>query len=102
MKTVIVRYVTKPDHSDENEALVRAVFNELADSNPDGLRYASFRAADGVTFFHLAMIETEDGSNPLTATAAFKRFQSELRDRCDEPPTATELTRVGSYRLTDA
>jgi hypothetical protein len=48
---------------------------------------------------HLASIETDDESNPLAETAAFKAFQAEIRDRCDEPPTATWLEEVGSYRF---
>ena len=70
---------------------------ELGDGAPEGLRYASFRSADGLGFTHLASIETGDGSNPLGATAAFKAFQAEIKDRCDEPPQATEVSTVGTY-----
>ena len=31
--TRVIRYRTKPEHADENERLVRAVFAELAESN---------------------------------------------------------------------
>ncbi len=47
---------------------------------------------------HIASIET-DGPNPLTLTAAFKAFQEGIKDRCEEPPVAVELTEVGSYRV---
>ena len=99
MKQVIVRYKVKPGKGDENEALIKNVFEELHSGAPDGLRYASFRSADGLSFTHIASIETDDGSNPLGATAAFKAFQAEIKDRCDEPPQATEVSAVGEYRF---
>ncbi len=48
---------------------------------------------------HIAVVETEDGSNPLPQTDAFKAFVAELKDRCEEPPVATTADIVGSYRL---
>jgi hypothetical protein len=97
MKRVMVRYKVKPDRVAENEALVRAVYAELERSAPAGLRYATFRLDDGVSFVHLAIVE--DGHNPLPEVTAFKRFQESIGDRCDEPPVATELQEIGSFRL---
>ena len=99
MRRVVVRYKTKPDRADENQALVENVFAELAATDPGGVRYATFRLEDGVTFVHIAEIEGED--NPLGATAAFGEFQRDLADRCDEPPMALGATLVGSYRFMD-
>jgi hypothetical protein len=96
MRQVMVRYTVKPDRVEENEALVRAVYAELADTEPPGFRYATYKLEDGVSFVHLASVEGEE--NPLGQTAAFARFQAEVRDRCDEPPVVTALTEVGSYR----
>lgn len=101
MSRVVVRYRTKPERADENQELIEAVFAELAETNPGGLRYASMRLADGVTFVHVAEIETADGTNPLAATQAFGRFQAEIADRCDEPPQAQEATIIGSYGFGD-
>jgi hypothetical protein len=94
----MVRYKVKPDRVEENEALVRAVYDELARVAPEGLRYATFRLEDGVSFMHLA-IQTEDGQTPLAKLDAFQRFQENVRDRCDEPPAVTDLHTIGSYRL---
>ena len=47
MSVVVVRYRTRPERADENQALVEKVFAELAASRPDGLRYATFRLAVG-------------------------------------------------------
>jgi hypothetical protein len=96
----MVRYRLKPDRVAENEELVRAVYDELHRTDPAGLRYATFKLDDGVTFVHLAM-ETEDGPSPLPDVAAFKAFREGLGDRCEEPPVATEFSEIGSYRLVD-
>jgi len=95
----MVRYKVKPGRADENEGLIRKVFEALHEGRPEGLRYASFKAADGVSFVHIASIETFDGSNPLGDTPAFKAFQAEIKDRCEEPPAAVELDSIGSYRF---
>lgn len=49
----LVRYTVKADQVAHNEELVRAVFAELDQVQPPGLRYATFRLDDGVTFIHL-------------------------------------------------
>jgi hypothetical protein len=94
----MVRYKVKPDRTAENEELVRAVYDELRRAAPAGLRYATFRLEDGVSFVHIASIETEDGHSPLADMEAFKEFQKEIGDRCDEAPVATELREIGSFR----
>lgn len=96
MRTVIVRYKTHESHANTNEALVRAVFDELRKHSPRGLRYATYRLADGVSFMHIATLETEQ-PNPLTALPAFKAFQAQLKERCSEAPAVTEVTAIDSY-----
>jgi hypothetical protein len=96
--TRVIRYQTTPESSDENERLVRAVFAELAGSRPDGLRYGTFRLADGVTFVHVAVVD-DDATNPLSASEAFAAFQAGINARCADGPTAAEATLIGSYRL---
>jgi hypothetical protein len=97
MKQVMVRYKVKPDRAQENEELVRAVYDELQRTTPAGLRYATFQLEDGVSFVHVA--QTEDGQNPLTEVAAFGEFQKEIGERCEEPPVVAELREIGSYRF---
>jgi hypothetical protein len=97
MGVVVVRYRTKPERADENQALVEKVFAELAATEPAGLRYATYRLADGVSFVHVASVDTADGTNPLSATAAFQEFVRDVADRCEEGPVASEASAVGSY-----
>jgi hypothetical protein len=99
MSKVIVRYRIKADRIAENVQFVEQVYAELQRNSPAGLRYATFRQSDGVTFIHLASIETESGENPLAQSAAFQAFQVGIKDRCDEPPVAIEIEEVGSYRF---
>jgi hypothetical protein len=99
MKQVIVRYKVKPERAAENEELVLAVYAELHETRPAGLRYATFQADDGVSFVHLASTDTEDGQSPLSQVQAFKRFQKNIHDRCEEGPVVSELREIGSYRL---
>jgi hypothetical protein len=96
--TVIVRYRPQADRADENQALVEAVFAELDAADPGGVRYATYRLADG-TFVHIADVEADP--NPLGNIAAFAEFQKDIASRCDpgEGPDRQPATLVGSYRL---
>ncbi len=99
MKRVMVRYRVKPGQEEANEALVRAVYAALDENRPGGLRYATFKLDDGLTFVHLASVETEDGRSPLSELRAFEEFQAGIRERCDEPPVVTEVHEIGSFRM---
>jgi hypothetical protein len=92
-RTVVVRYQVRHDAAEENQRLVEKVYAELAATDPGGLRYATYRLADGVTFIHVATLAGED--NPLASTAAFAQFQEGLGDRCTEPPSPPTATVVG-------
>jgi len=93
--SVVVRYTTRPEHADENERLIRAVFAELADTRPDGFRYVATRLSDGVSFLHVA---TLDGDvNPLNRSPAFATFLAGIGHRCVDPPVAAEGTAIGLY-----
>jgi hypothetical protein len=96
MKRVMVRYTVKPEAVAENEALVRAVYEELRQLEPEGMRYATFKLDDGVTFVHL---HSRGGENAVTALASFKAFQQGIAERCVDGPTNSELTEIGSYRF---
>ncbi len=99
MKRILVRYKVKADCARKNEEYIRKVFEELKKTGPDGIRYASFKQDDGLSFVHIASIETEGGTNPLGESPAFKAFQAEIKDRCEEPPVAVDLNEIGSYRF---
>ncbi len=99
MQRLIVRYKVKPDRASENQHYVEKVFEELRQNSPPGLRYATFKQNDGVTFIHLVSIETD--TNPLPKLPAFQAFQAEIKERCEEQPVVTDLEEVGSYHFFD-
>jgi quinol monooxygenase YgiN len=98
MGSSMVRYKVRPDRADENESLVKAVYEQLARDRPGGLHYATFKLPDGVSFMHV-VFESDQPGQILNNVATFKAFSADIASRCDEPPVATELTVVGSYRM---
>ena len=101
MKRVMVRYKVKTGRVEENEALVSRVYEGLARERPAGLRYMTFKLEDGVSFVHVASIETADGANPLNELPEFKAFQEGIGERCDEPSAAVDVSVVGAYGFFD-
>jgi hypothetical protein len=93
-RAVVVSYRVKPETLDENVRLVRAVYEELAATNPDGLRYSTYRVDDR-TFVHVAVVE--GGNNPLDHVAAFRTFTEGIAERCEKGPQPMAGELVGSY-----
>jgi hypothetical protein len=98
MSQVMIRYTVKPEHAEENERLVRAVYEELARTEPSGLRYATFKLDDGVSFVHVAANET-GGETPLRGVSAFREFTKDIVERCVQPPVTSELHEIGSFNF---
>ena len=99
MKRTLIRYRTKPELADHNAALIADSFAELKAAKTAGVRYLSLRLEDD-TFVHL--VETEaDAAGAIPALAAFRLFQSGIRERCIEPPEAGSAIIVGNYRMLD-
>jgi hypothetical protein len=97
MQLDLIRYRTRPDQAAANEALIRAVYRELGDSQPDGLSYATFKLADQVTFLHL--VQALPTPSPLLTVQAFGEFQAGIADRCEQLPVREQLTAIGAYRM---
>jgi hypothetical protein len=97
MTAVMVRYRVKPDRVAENEEYISKVFAELSREKPSGFRYVSFKLEDGVSFVHIVLEQASDFN--LAEMPAFKALVADIADRCDEPPVATGMTAVGSYRF---
>ena len=98
MGSSMVRYKVRPDRTDDNVALVKAVYEQLDRERPEGLHYATFRLPDGVSFMHV-VFESDQPGRVLNELAAFKSFVTDIESRCDEPPVASEITLVGSYAI---
>ncbi len=83
-RVTVVRYTVKPEYADENEVLARAVFAELEEAKPAGLSYALFR--EGRAFLHAFVNARADDAEALTALPAFKAYQAQIGERCENPP----------------
>ena len=98
MTIMMIRATVKAESVPEVEAGAREMFSAIAEAQPTGVRYASCKLPDGVTF--VAILEIDDGvDNPLPAIPAFREFQENLKNWIAEPPTPEPLEVVGTYRL---
>jgi hypothetical protein len=86
--------------ADRNAELIAGVFAELKATRPDGVRYLSLRLDDD-SFIHVVETEADDGASVIPGLAAFKAFQSGIRERCLEPPQLGGFRIVGDYRMLD-
>lgn len=98
MKATVVRYQVRPETAEENQRLIEAVFDELAECEPEGFTYKVFRLEDGVSFIHVVIEHDVDEPDSLQAVPAFQAFVSNIAERCDVPPVASGATIVGGYR----
>jgi hypothetical protein len=101
MRQTLVRYRTKPESTGENERLIQNVFKELHAKAPDGIRYLALKLADG-SFVHLVTVNDEGGESPLPKLEAFRKFQTDLKERLVEQPQVNEAAIVGDYRMLGA
>ena len=96
MRHTIVTYTVKPGRDEENVALVRAVFEELAETRPAGLRYAVFHLPDSRQFMH---VYTDEGSaTGVQRLDSFRAFAAGAEDRHEQPALFTQPELIGDYR----
>lgn len=99
MSVMMIRSKVKAESVPEVEAAVRKVFSAIEQAQPEGVRYASSKLGDGVTFVILLELEKPADGNPLAALPEFREFQETLKAYIAEPPVQDQLQVVGSYRL---
>jgi hypothetical protein len=99
MTRLMVQYKVRADEADANVRAIEGVFAQLWERNLPGLRYATFRLDDGVSFVHLFAGETDSDRETLRELPAFKAFSAAVRDRCEVQPVVTQLNEVGSYKM---
>jgi quinol monooxygenase YgiN len=96
MRHTMVTYTVKPGREEENAALVRAVFDELTQTQPAGFRYAVFQDLDTRQFVH---VYTDEGSpTGVQELPSFKAFVAGAQDRQEEPATFVRPELIGDYR----
>jgi hypothetical protein len=98
MNTMMLHATVKPECVTDVESAVQEMFAAIDAAAPDGVRYASCRSSDGVSF--VALLALDEGiENPLPAIAEFRDFQANLGQWLAAPPVPDQMTVVGSYRL---
>jgi quinol monooxygenase YgiN len=98
MSVRMIRAKIKADKVAELEKAVKELFTAIEAAQPQGVRYASCKLPDGVTYVILLALD-DDENNPLGAVPAFRDFQENLKTWIAGPPAIEQLTPVGSYRL---
>ncbi len=99
MKKLLIRYKVKANKVEENENLVKEVYKQLHENKIDGFRYTTLKLEDGVSFIHIAFADTEEANTTFGKLSAFRNFQANIKDRCDELPVVNQITVIGSYNL---
>jgi len=94
---VVVRYKLKADRVKENEHYIKAVYQQLHERQPEGICYATYKLADGVSFVHILMYTTETAHKTFASLPAFRNFQAQPKDRFEELPLVSEAEEIGSY-----
>lgn len=98
MSVTIIRAKVKEEHVDEAEAATQKMFAAVSQAQPEGVRYASLKLPDGVTF--VALVEVAEGvENPLPAIPEWREFGENLNAWRVEDPSVEQAEVVGSYRL---
>ena len=96
-KKIVVRYKLKANRVTENERLIKAVFRQLHERQPEGIGYTVYKLADGVSFVHIVTYETETAHKAFTSMPAFLDFQGQAKDRFEELPLSCEAEEIGTY-----
>ena len=89
MEKVIVHYKVKP-------GIIKGVYQQLHREAMEGFSYSTYKLEDGLTFMQIANYARE-GKARLTGIEAFKKFQADIKDRCDELPVVYHVTEIGLY-----
>jgi hypothetical protein len=92
---MMIRYKIRSEYLEEHLDLLGAVYRELHARRPDGLRWATFREDDGVSFVDVA---SGAGGGRLSSLTTWAAYRGTLDARCEEPPALTELHEVEAYR----
>ena len=99
MRHTLVTYTVKPGREEENAALVRAVFTELEQTQPAGLRYAVFYLPDSRPFIHL--YTAEGSTTGVQGLASFQAFIAGAKEIHEQSATFTKPELIGDYRTFD-
>jgi hypothetical protein len=95
---LVTRYATRSaEAADENQRRVEAVFEELAETQPDNVSYLVLRLADD-SFVHVSFHgHGHDETNPIASAQAFARFTDGQGERREGQVDQQQASLVGAY-----
>lgn len=98
MDVMMVRAKVKEESVADVEAAVKTMFGAIDAAHPKGVKYASTRLPDGVTF--VALLAVDDATeNPLSAIPEVREFQEQVKGWHAETPVVESLAVIASYGL---
>ena len=98
MNVMMIRAKLKAESVSDIDAAAEKMFSAIDAAQPEGVKYASVRLADGVSA--VAFLALEDpADNQLQAIPEFREFQSQLPEWLAEPPIVEPITVIGSYEM---
>lgn len=97
MAITVIHYTVRPEAAADNQALVAAVFEQLALARPAGFQYAVVKLADGVTFAHVITGDRAEAGEALRQLSAFQAFTRDGRQRWVEGTAPGEATVIGEF-----
>ncbi len=98
MSVQMAKAKIKPDRISDVQAAASKLFAAIDAAQPEGIRYAWLRLADGETF--VAVAQADDGvENPIPSLPEYGELQERLKRGLAGPPEGQPLTVIGSYRL---
>jgi hypothetical protein len=97
MSHTVVTYTARPDRAQENAALIKAVFAELADKQPGGFSYTVFHLPETGRFIHIHTTARSDAV-ALQSFESFRAFVDGAADRHAEPARFSDAELIGDYR----
>ncbi|MBB4919722.1 hypothetical protein [Streptosporangium saharense] len=94
---VMIRYTVRADAVDRSLDLLRAVYDELAQTRPHGLHYDTYQLDDQASFVAIIDSDGHPASAPHHRLASFQRYRAALSAICVDGPTVHVLSEAGSY-----
>ena len=91
MKIVRVTYTTKVEYAEQNKSNIAKVMAAMQRINNPDVRYECFLGADGRSFIHLALFQSDEAEQVLLTLQEFKFFQGQLKASGPETPPKQEI-----------
>ncbi len=90
MSPMMVTYTVKPGREQENAALLRAVFEELAQTQPAGFRYAVFQLSDSRQFAPLTPMKAPQPAHYISCRRTKRSWPRPRIATSNRPPSRSQ------------